>query len=163
MDIFTQKKLLIRIVILFTVLNILLIGALLWKDFFHRPPPPVNQDRPRDITEILKRELNLSEKQVAQIKNLRSAFFAREKDLEEIIRYERDSINAAMFNNVTNDELVRSLARKVADNEYKMELLRFDQAQSLKSICTPKQLEKFEGLIIEIRDFFKQDEKPRRK
>jgi len=44
-----------------------------------------------------------------------------------------------------------------------MELLRFDQAQSLKLICTPKQLEKFEGLIIEIRDFFKQDEKPKRK
>ena len=163
MDIFTQKKLLIRIVVLLTVLNIIIIGALLWKDFFHRPPRPENQNNPRDVSAILQRDLNLTEKQVEQIKNIRNDFFQKEKELEETIRSERDSINATMFNYYTNEDLIRSLARRVADNEYKMELLRFDQAQSLKLICTPKQLEKFEGLIIEIRDFFKQDEKPKMK
>jgi len=163
MDIFTQKKLLIRIVVLLTVLNIIIIGALLWKDFFHRPPRPETQNNPRDVSAILQRDLNLTEKQVEQIKNIRNDFFQKEKELEETIRSERDSINATMFNYNTNEDLIRSLARRVADNEYKMELLRFDQAQSLKLICTPKQLEKFEGLIIEIRDFFKQDEKPKRK
>lgn len=163
MDIFTQKKLLIRIVILFAMLNILLIGALVWKDFFHRPPPPENPKKPPVVSEILKRELNLSEKQVEQIKNLRSDFFDKEKVLEETIRQERDSINAIMFNNVTNDEGVKSLARRVADNEYKMELLRFEQSQKLKSVCTPEQLEKFDGLIREISDFFKKEEKPKMK
>ena len=164
MDIFTQKKLLIRIVVLLTALNILLIGALLWKDFFHRPPRPnENINESRDVSFILQRELNLSKEQVNQLRILRFSFLETEKALADEIKGERDSINMIMFNKNTNEELVRSLSRRVADNDYKMELLRFEQAQEFKSICTPEQLEKFEGLIKEIRDFFKQDEKPKRK
>jgi hypothetical protein len=163
MDIFTQKKLLIRIVILMTVLNLLFIGLFLWKDFFHKPPPRDNPNGFRDVSDILKRELNLSKEQVDQIRVLRSSFNETELALAAVIKSERDSINMIMFNKSTNEELVRSLARRVADNDYKMELLRFEQAQKLKSICTPMQLEKFEGLIIEIRDYFRQDNKPKRK
>jgi Spy/CpxP family protein refolding chaperone len=163
MDIFTQKKLLIRIVILLTVLNLLFIGLFLWKDFFHKPPPRDNPNGFRDVSDILKRELNLSREQVDQIRVLRSSFNGTEIALAAVIKSERDSINMIMFNKNTNEELVRSLARRVADNDYKMELLRFEQAQKLKTICTPKQLEKFEGLIIEIRDYFRQDNQPKRK
>jgi Spy/CpxP family protein refolding chaperone len=163
MDIFTQKKLLIRIVILLTVLNLLFMGLFLWKDVLRKPPP---QDKPndfRDVSEILRRELNLSREQVDQIRILRSSYDETEKALAAVIRSERDSINMIMFNKNTDEELVRSLARRVADNDYKMELLRFEQAQKLKSICTPMQLEKFEGLVIEIRDYFRQDNRPKRK
>jgi Spy/CpxP family protein refolding chaperone len=161
MDIFMQKKLLMRIVILLAVLNLFLIGAFLWKDFFHKPPPPPNISNDfRDVSAILLKELNLSGRQFEQIKNLRSEFFEKEEALAKEIRSERDSINAAMFNKNTNEELVKSIARRVADNDYKMELLRFDQAQELKSICTPEQLQKFERLVLEIRDYFRQDNKP---
>jgi Spy/CpxP family protein refolding chaperone len=164
MDIFTQKKLLIRIVILLTMLNLLFIGLFLWKDFFHRPPrPDQNTNKPGDVSSILQRELNLSKEQVAQIRVLRSSYLETEKGLADEIRSERDSINMIMFNKSTNEELVRSLARRVADNDYKMELLRFEQAQEFKSACTPEQLEKFERLIKEIRDYFKQDDEPKRK
>lgn len=163
MDIFTQKKLLIRIVILLTVLNLFLIGLSLGKDFFHKPPPQGNPDGFRDVSDILKRELNLSREQVDQIRVLRSSYNETEEALAAVIKSERDSINMIMFNKSTNEDLVRSLARRVADNDYKMELIRFEQAQKLKSICTPIQLEKFEGLIIEIRDYFRQDNQPKRK
>jgi hypothetical protein len=164
MDIFTQKKLLIRIAILLTTLNMLLIGALLWKDFIHRPPrPDENSNHPRDVSSILQRELNLSKEQVAQIRILRSSFLETEKELADEIKSERDSINTVMFNKKTDEDIVMFLAKRVADNDYKMELLRFEQAQEFKSICTIEQLEKFEGMIKEIRDFFKQDDKPQRK
>jgi Spy/CpxP family protein refolding chaperone len=163
MDIFTQKKMLIRIVVLLTILNIMLMGGLFWKDFFHGPPPQNNPDDSRDVSTILKKELNLTEEQVGQIRNLRSLFNEKEKVLAAEIKNERDSINIAMFNKNTNEELVRLLAGRVADNEFKMELLRFEQAQELKKICTPEQLEKFEVLVIDIRDYFRQDNKPRRK
>jgi hypothetical protein len=38
-----------------------------------------------------------------------------------------------------------------------MELLRIEQAQEFKAICTPEQMEKFEILVKEIGDFFKAD------
>jgi hypothetical protein len=35
-----------------------------------------------------------------------------------------------------------------------------EQAQQLKTICTPQQLEKFDKLVIEIRDYFRPDNRP---
>jgi periplasmic protein CpxP/Spy len=163
MDIFTQKKLLIRIVILLVIMNLFLIGFFLFKDIFRKPPRQGNENEFRDVSDILKRELSLSKEQVDQIRVLRSSYFETEEALATVIKSERDSINMIMFNKSTNEELVRSLARRVADNDYKMELLRFEQAQKLKSICTPEQLEKFENLIIEIRDYFRRDNQPKRK
>jgi periplasmic protein CpxP/Spy len=163
MDIFSQKKLLIQIVILLVLLNLFLIGFFLCKDMLRKPPRQGNETGFRDVSDVLKRELNLSKDQVDQIKVLRSSYFETEEALAAVIKGERDSINMIMFNKSTNEELVRSLARRVADNDYKMELLRFEQAQKLKSICTPEQLEKFENLIIEIRDYFRQDNRPVKK
>ena len=158
MDIFAQKKLLVRIVILLMLLNLLSVGAFIWKDVCHKPP--TNRNDFRDVSSILKRELNLTEKQFEQIKLIRSIYFEKETELVKVMRAERDSMNVAMFNKNDNDSLIKSLARRVSDNEYKMELLRFQQARELKSICTPAQLEKFQGLVLEIRDYFRPDNNP---
>jgi hypothetical protein len=167
MDIFTQRKLLIRIVILLTVLNLLLIGLFLWKDYHHKPPRQNNRNdiretrETRDISEIMKRELKLSNEQVDRIRVLRSSFSETEKILSDAIKDERDSMNIIMFNKNTDEGQVMSLARRIAENDYKMELMRFEQAKELKTICTPAQLEKFEELILEIRDYFRPEDKDR--
>jgi Spy/CpxP family protein refolding chaperone len=181
MDILMQKKFLVRIVILLTVLNLSFLGLFVWKDFIRKPPRENNRNNPnlpqnrnnpnngreqpnsRDIFEILKRELNLSKEQVDQIRNLRSVFSETERMLSDAIKSEKDSMNILMFNKETNDEVVKSLARRVAENDYKMELLRYEQAQKLKSICTPSQQEKFEGLVLEIRDFFRTENQPKKR
>jgi Spy/CpxP family protein refolding chaperone len=163
MDIFTQRKLLVRIVILLTVLNLVLIGFFLVKDLFRKPPPRENQIETPDVTRILKKELKLTKEQEDRIRDLRRSFSDKEKALSEAIKSERDSINVLMFNKNPNDDQIRFLARRVADNDYKMEILRFQQALEFKTICSPEQLEKFEGLVRELRDFFKADNKPKRK
>ncbi len=159
MDIFAQKKLLGRLVILLTALNLVSIGIFLWKDSLHHHEPELfpSHSEYRDVSIVLKKELNLSDIQVEQIKNLRIDIFEKEKSLASTIRDQRDSINAAMFNKVTNEEEVKALAKSVADKEYQMELLRIDQAQQLKALCTPEQLEKFKDLVLEIRDYFRPD------
>jgi len=40
-----------------------------------------------------------------------------------------------------------------------MELLRIEQAQQMKNICTHEQLKEFQHLIIYIRDFFQPQKK----
>ncbi len=165
MDIFAQNKLLVRLVILLTALNLFSIGIFLWKDFSHHHEPELfpHNNEYRDVSTVLKKELNLTDKQVEQIKNIRSDIFDKEKSLATIIRNERDSMNETMFNKTTNAEEVKTLAKSVADNEYQMELLRIEQAQQLKAICTPEQLEKFTGLVLEIRDYFRPDNQPGKK
>jgi Spy/CpxP family protein refolding chaperone len=161
MDLFAQNKLLLRIVILLAVLNAMSIGILLWKELSRRPNqvPPVSRER-SSVTSALQHELNLSADQVDQFKRLRAGYSEKEEAVRQAIRNERDSMNVAMFNRYTDEAGVLALARRIADNEYEMELLRFKQSQELKSLCTPEQLEKFERLVIEMRDYFRPEKDP---
>jgi Spy/CpxP family protein refolding chaperone len=159
-------------VILMTIFNLVLIGLFLWKDVFRgqpqrrlpvnaiaNPNPKPNPGEPRDLSRILEKELNLSGDQVNQIKKIRRDYIEKEKELEIAIRAERDSMNTVMFTGSLNDELVIALARRIAENEYRMELLRYEQSKEFKSVCTPIQLEKFGSLLKEIKDYFRSDNK----
>ncbi len=164
MDIFTQKKVLTRVVIFLAALNIISIGFLWYSSGGKKHEPPLFRGGDyRDVSGILKKELGLTKSQEQQIKDLRAVYFEKESELERTIRSERDSMNEEMFNKNTNEPLIKSLARRVSDNEYKMELMRYEQAEKFKSICTPQQHEKFENLVKEIRDYFRPDNQPKRK
>lgn len=167
MDIFAQKKLLIRLVVLLAILNLLVIGVLLFRDFgrpHHPPHPPGGPGGPgnfHDVSGILEHELKLSPQQVVQLNRVRSDFFERERTVLDLIRSQRDSMNAQMFNKETDEALVMALARRISENEYRMETLRFEQAKAFKAICTPEQLERFEAMVLEIRDYYRPDNQPR--
>ena len=128
-----------------------------------KPPMPMDGRRPdRNMNEVfgvLKDELQLNATQIEQLKSLREDFFMKESKLAKTIKSQRDSMNELMFNAQTDTLLVKSIAKRVSENEFKMEILRFEQAKTLKTICTPAQMKKFESLVIDIRDYFK----PRKK
>jgi Spy/CpxP family protein refolding chaperone len=161
MDIFAEKKLLIRLIIVLALLNMVSIGVFLWKGFDKNKPPQQKErkdnapkDR-KDIAAVLEEELELSKTQVEQIQNLRAEFMDKEDAVQQTIRNKRDSMNVEMFNKNTNDDAVKSLARGIADLEYQKEILRYEQSKAFKAICTPEQLEKFEDLVKEIKNYFK--------
>lgn len=165
MDIFAQKKLLARIIVILVLINLVLISIFLWKDLSHNHEPelfPQKSDY-RNVSVVLKKELKLTDKQEEQINKLRKDYFEKEKELGVTIRGERDSMNVTMFNKNTNEELIKLLAKEIADNEYKMEMMRYEQAKELKLICTPEQLDKFEKMVLEIRDYFRPDNQPKNK
>lgn len=167
MDIFAQKKLLVRLVALLAILNLLVIGFLLFKDFgrpHHPPHPPGGPGGPgnfRDVSGILEHELKLSPHQVVQLNQVRSDFFEKERTVLDLIRSQRDSMNSRMFSKETDEALIMALAKKISENEYRMEMLRFEQAKAFKAICTPEQLDHFENMVLEIRDYFRPDNQPR--
>ncbi len=160
MDVFTQNKILIRVIIVLIAFNLIFIALILREDFRTRPHKSPIINGKDDVSALLKKELNLDENQTQQIRDLRMTFFDKERFLASAIRSERDSMNELMFGNNTNDILIKSLAKRIADNDNQMELLRYEQALKLKSICNPVQLEKFNGLVKEIRDYFRPDPKP---
>ncbi len=166
MDIFSENKLLIRLIIALVLLNTGLVGYVFWQNYtIHQEPKehkPIDKADFQYVSNVLQRELNLSEDQVKQFQALREDFLKKERVLTMKIRGERDSMNVVMFNKQTNPSLIDTLARRIAQHEYEMEMYRFEQAQQLKTICTPEQMVKFETLVLEIRDYFK-PEKPTRK
>jgi len=152
MDIFKQNKMLQRLVLLMIIMNL---GS--WAALWHFSknssdgPPKKNIGK---LTVLLKEKLALSEKQAKRLIESREDFFRKEEQLGEEIRAKRDSLNEQIFNKEINEVAVDQLARRIADGEYKMECYRIEQAKQLKALCSSKQLEKFEELVLEIRDFF---------
>ncbi len=153
MDIFLKNKFLVRVVAFLLLLNLFSIGYF-WlcrkgNDDGRRPKRPIEQ-----VTAILKKELQLTDKQAADLKKIRQDFFNKEEPLSQAIRAKRDSMNMEIFNENTDTTRVKEIAKRVADGEYQIELYRLEQAQQLKTICTPEQLKKFQSMVIDIRDYF---------
>jgi len=164
MDIFSQKKILVRTVAILILINVCSIGFFVWKDSGHSGEPELFPSNDyRDVSGVLKKELNLTDEQVLKIDVLRKDFYEKEKALAIVMKAERDSMNKDMFNKNPNDSAVISLAKSVSEKEYSMELLRIEQARQLRGICTPEQLAKFEKLVKEIRDYFRPNNQPKKK
>lgn len=165
MDIFAKQKIFIRTIILLVVLNIALIGFFIFKEMkpHHEPLLFPKSEEYNDVSGILKKELNLTDNQVAQFDAIRKQNFEKQTALKKIIRVDKDAINQEMFNKNSDETKIIQLAKKVSQNEYQIELLHFEQAKKLKAVCNEEQLNKFQNLVIEIRDYFRPENQPMRR
>ena len=153
MDIFLRNKFLVRIILVLLLLNIISTGYL-WMQKREMPEDRQPKKERENSPRVLKEKLHLTREQESAIIDLREDFAKKEESITQSIRLQRDSMNAAMFHADTDTSILKKIAWRVAGNEYQLELLRIDQAQKLKDICTEEQLKEFQHLIINIRDFF---------
>jgi Spy/CpxP family protein refolding chaperone len=157
MDVFMQKKCLIRTIVGLATCNLILMSFFMWQTFASGSPP-IPAKKHRDVATlltILQNELHLTSEQVEQVKTLRAEYFNKEKELLEVIGGKRDSMNVEMFQKTTDSVLITALSERLAENKVQLELLRYEQSKTFKTICTPEQLDKFGSLIKEIRAYFK--------
>ena len=157
MDIFSQNKLLIKSILFLVILNL---GSITFFTIRELRPPQEKEFRPndnrkKDLASVLKKELNLTDRQVVQFNEIRDQNATKKSKLKEIINQDKDLLNVEMFNKNCDDQKILAIARKIGDNEYRIELSKINQSKQLKAICNPKQLEKLEELVKEIRDYFR--------
>lgn len=157
MDIFTRSRLLLRIVFVLLFFNLAATGFMWFnnKDVTDRQPKRGKEN----VNRIMKEKLHLSREQQDSVFNLREDFARKEEILSQLIKSERDSMNLLMFRADTDKNGLKRLARRVAENEYQMELYRIEQAQQLMNIFTKEQLAEFQNLVINIRDLLQPQKK----
>ena len=167
MNIFSQQKWLIRLVIVLVMLNIGAMCFIIWQHKNYKPiPAAISQkqeekdNRPpkksvEELSQILKQELELTAEQEEKFKEIRQDFFDKEQHVRKKLNAGRDSLNEEMFSSSIDTNLAKQIARGIAENEYQIELYRLAQAQQLAKICTPQQLNKFQDLVKEMRDYFR--------
>lgn len=159
MDIFSQNKLLIRTVLFLVVLNLGSITFFTLREMRQHSEGQnhSNNLKKRELSDILKKELNLTNHQVAEFEEIREQNASKKQEFKQIINQDKELLNQQMFYRNSNDEKLLALAKKIGDNEYRIELSKINQSKQLKAVCNDNQLEKLEDLMIEIQDYFRPD------
>jgi Spy/CpxP family protein refolding chaperone len=163
MDIFSQNKLLIRTILFLVVLNL---GSITFFTIREMRPNrerdfPPSDEKKKELSTILKKELNLSDEQVAQFDKIREQNASKKSELKQTINQDKDLLNQEMFNKNSSDDQLLALARKIGDNEYRIELSKINQSKQLKAVCNAQQLDKFQDLMIEMRDYLRPNNQPK--
>ncbi|MEI7423601.1 MAG: Spy/CpxP family protein refolding chaperone [Prolixibacteraceae bacterium] len=159
MDIFSKNKFLVRIIFILLFLNIISTGYL-WFQKREKPDDRQPKKERENSMRALKDKLNLTREQEMAIVSLRQDFVQREESVTQMIKSQRDSMNVVMFHSDSDTSMLKRIAKRVADNEFQLELLRIEQAQKFKGICTPEQLREFQHLVINIRDILQPPNQP---
>ena len=158
MDIFSQNKLLVRVVFILIIINLISLSYVWFHD--RRPNQPYqNRQEKENGVRLLRKQLQLTDEQANEFIRIRNDFSKKEEALSSLVKARRDSMNLEMFNEITDTIRLHKLAKQLATDEYQLELYRIEQSQQLKSICTKEQLTNFRNLVRDMRDFFQ----PRRK
>jgi Spy/CpxP family protein refolding chaperone len=161
----SKQRTLIWLVVLLSLLNISTLGFIIWHKMHKKRNPKIfpQKEAYKDVSGIIKKELSLSDDQALHFESIREKYYTQELALAKVIKAEKDSMNAIMFNIVSDETKLKSLAHEISINEEKMEYIRIAQAKDLKSVCNKEQLERFETLVKEIRDYFRPDNRPNQK
>jgi len=138
MSYFNQKKYTLGLVLLLVVLNLLALTALWANNHSKFPHPPHHKNQ-----HFLEAELELSDAQQEQFRNFREEHFGRmEKADQQIHQYKK-----AMFQELvapeSNHSIVDSVTQQIGKWESTRQQYIFQHFQELKSVCNPKQQEKF--------------------
>jgi periplasmic protein CpxP/Spy len=144
----TKNKLLIGIVALLILANITSI-AMFWLD---KPSDkmPVYEREKGTPAAFLIRELNLDEKQQDQLEILREAHKQAAEPLrEELGKNKQLFFELLQQQNVTDSQKINAEMKVTAVTE-KLDLLAFDHFYKVRNICTEKQKEKFDKIIMNV-------------
>ncbi len=110
---------------------------------------------------LLKEKLDLSDDQLHQMMIIRNDFLKREEEIDLHTRPFRDTLNLLMFNEQKDTVNIKRMANQISKFQYEIEMLRTEQADAFKKICTPAQRAEFRKIVFDIRDYFKREGKRR--
>ena len=152
MDIFTQRRFTVTLIVILVTLNV---GAmsLLWLRGTRKPgPPPPPGRAPHDgvgSASLLKKELGLSDRQFENYLVLRE----QHKDETGRIRDEIYTLKKQMFNQLFEAEPdtveVERIIQLLAEKEMTLERVTFAHLEDLKELCGQGQREKLQKLLDE--------------
>lgn len=143
-----RSKVLITIIGILLVANIALVSFFLFKNDGIKYEK--RSDRITMITNFLKKEIGFSADQLQQYDTLSNKHRENMKAMFDSLR----SSKGKQFKQLTAGDFSDSVINRVADqsalSQKLMELHMFNHLKSIRNLCTPSQLPKFDSLFVKI-------------
>lgn len=147
MDYFRKNKLLGILVLLLVVVNITVLALLWFQKGTHKRGP--GRDGSRHGQEFLEMQLNLSDEQLQQVKQMRRDHFGKMQSLHEASRDARKKLHGLW--NVENSEAnAENAANEIGRIHGQIELQTYRHFAGIREILNETQKEKFDEIITEV-------------
>ncbi len=130
------------LIILLVVLNLFSLGAL-WFSKGPSPPegPEVKMDHKERIDGFFKKELNLDEDQMVELRKLTGEHLEKRKENGKLLREEKRKLVKALSAETEDSLTIDSILFEISRLETINERLFVEHFRNLKAMCTPEQQE----------------------
>jgi Spy/CpxP family protein refolding chaperone len=136
-------------------LLLLNLGTLALMLFKHNGPNPQGFPPPGEgPKKIIIERLSFNEDQQKQYEVIIIDHKAKMKELNRQSRELHDELYSLLMVSTIEKDKADSIIQKIADNQKELDKLNFDHFQKIKAICKNDQLEKFNGLVLDLTHLF---------
>jgi periplasmic protein CpxP/Spy len=143
-----RSKVFLLIIGILLIANIAMLTFFLMKKdngrFDKRP------DRKAMIADFLKKEIGFSQAQLQQYDTLSDKHRENIKKMFDSLRSSKDNQFKQLTAGDFSDSVMNSVADRSAASQKIMELQMFTHLKSVRMLCTPEQLPKFDSLFVKI-------------
>ncbi len=136
------NRMLIFLVVFLLLTNI---GVLLYFTSFHQPGRP--ERKGPGITAFLQNDLAFSKEQMTSLDSLKKQHRQAMKPLFDELGKSKDSFYALIGKPGVSDSALQAAAARIGQNQSALDLQFYRNFSTLRSLCTPAQLPKFDSVM----------------
>lgn len=140
------NKILVIAVILLLIVNIALL-VFVWKGNKKEEPKHPQGNGP---FETMAKELNMSEQQKADYKNLRDEHFARVRPLFDTIRQYRTSFFKMIRDTNVTDDSLNNYSKRIAEKQAIIDKMTFDHFKKVRALFNGDQQRQFDDYMQKV-------------
>jgi protein CpxP len=137
-----------------SIIGILLIANIVMLSFFimkrDSGKPERRPDRKAMIADFLKKEIGFTQAQLQQYDTLSDKHREGIKKMFDSLRSAKDNQFRQLTSGNFSDSVMNSVADQSASSQKIMELQMFSHLKSIRMLCTPDQLPKFDSLFVKV-------------
>jgi Spy/CpxP family protein refolding chaperone len=151
MDLINQNKFKNWLIIVLLAINLITVSVIWIQITKKNEPQQVVQDnRPSESVNLLKKALDLNEDQTKQLEKMRTDQFDQSKKYNDRLNDLKKQLAEELFKESPDTTLANTKAKEIGDLQSKVESIRFKHFKELLAICTPEQKEKLKPILVEL-------------
>jgi hypothetical protein len=146
------KRIYSWVIIILIIINLSTL-AFLWYGYNNRPenqPPPQRGDERELRINFVKKELGFDDAQGKKLEEIFDKHFHDKRYVEDSIKFFKDEITGEILKPLPDNNKIKELADNIGLLQVRFELLLSEHFQSIKNLCKPEQLNKFERFLNNI-------------
>lgn len=100
------------------------------------------------VAEMLQKEVGFTEEQTAEYKKLKEKQREIIRPMYDDMRNAKDSLFRLLSYPATSDSVLKAMAEAIAQKQKALDLQTFNYFKTLRTLCTPEQLPKYDSMIL---------------